>query len=100
MLALSLTACSGWVDTRKEIEGNNTGGVIPRPLLGGGANAQALADAHCAKWGSRARITFAQAEAAGDVVFVCEGWSPGVAPAPAPGTKQPPASKPQSSRTS
>jgi hypothetical protein len=75
---------------RKEIEGNNTGGVIPAELARG-ANVQSLASAHCAKWGASARITFSQVETGSDVVFVCER-----APvAPPPDVKPPtPAKKP------
>ena len=76
---------------RKEIEGNNTGGVIPAELARG-ANAQSLANAHCAKWGASARITFSQADTGSDTVFVCE-QAPAMPPAPAPPAKQPPAKK-------
>jgi hypothetical protein len=84
-LALALGACGASV--RKEIEGNNTGGNIPPALLAG-KNAQAIADAHCAKWGTRARITFSGAEAGGDTVFVCEGpTGPAMMAPPAADTK-------------
>ena len=70
--AILLASCGGGsYTTRTDIEGNNTGGVIP-PALSKGKDAQTLADAHCAKYGNRARITFSGAEAGGDVVFVCE----------------------------
>jgi hypothetical protein len=91
LLAVSLCACgsSSW---RKEIEGNNTGGVIPAELAKG-ANVQSLANAHCAKWGATARITFNQAADTGsDTVFVCE-QAPAVSPAPPPPAKQPPAKR-------
>lgn len=92
LIALAVGACGGGRDTRKEIEGNNTGGIIPAPLLAGGANAQALADAHCARWKSTARITFTAAETGGDVVFVCEiGGTPAVMVPPPP--KQTPATR-------
>ena len=67
----ALAACAVNYDTRKTIEGNNTGGIIP-PRLVAGNDPQTLANAHCAKYGTRARITFSGVEAGGDVVFVCE----------------------------
>jgi hypothetical protein len=69
LLGSLIGACGGI--TRKEIEGNNTGGVIPAGLVSGG-NAQSLANAHCAKWNATARITFSGADSGGDTVFVCE----------------------------
>jgi hypothetical protein len=69
---LLLAGCSAMLmDHRKEIEGNNTGGVIPPAALAG-KDAQTLANAHCGKWNSGAKITFSGAEAGGEVVFVCE----------------------------
>lgn len=82
-----LGACST-VTSQKEITGNNTGGVIP-PLLAQGADVQSLANAHCAKWGHRAQITFNEAAQGGEVVFICVG--PSGEPQwirPEPGTKQ------------
>ena len=89
LVTVALCACGSTY--RKEIEGNNTGGVIPAELARG-ANVQSLANAHCAKWGASARITFSQADTASDTVFVCE-QAPAVSPAPAPPAKQPPAKK-------
>ena len=83
---------------RNQIEGNNTGGVIPPGLISGG-NAQAVANAHCAKWNTTARITFSGAEAGGDTVFVCEtAAGPAMLgapanPPPAPAAKQAPAKR-------
>jgi hypothetical protein len=97
LVAAGLCACGS--SFRKEIEGNNTGGVIP-PELARGANVQSLANAHCAKWGTSARITFNQPDTATDTVFVCES-APAMPPtpaAPAPDTKKPPAKK-QAPRT-
>lgn len=99
--AILLASCGGGsFTTRKDIEGNNTGGVIP-PALTKGKNAQGLADAHCTKYGSKARITFSGAEAGGDVVFVCETASgpammsvqPPAKAAPATAAKQTPAKR-------
>jgi hypothetical protein len=92
--ALVLGAC-GAGHVRKEIEGNNTGGVIPPAALTG-KSAQTIADAHCGKWNTRARITFSGADAGGDTIFVCEtAAGPAVlgadVPAAAPQTKQAPA---------
>ena len=68
----ALTGCSAMMmDYRKEIEGNNTGGVIPPAALAG-KDAQTLANAHCAKWNSTAKITFSGADAGNEVVFVCQ----------------------------
>jgi hypothetical protein len=90
LLAAGVCACGS--SLRKEIEGNNTGGIIPAELARG-ANVQSLANAHCAKWGASARITFSQADTASDAVFVCEK-APAMPPAPPPpDTKQPPAKK-------
>jgi hypothetical protein len=90
LLAAGVCACGS--SLRKEIEGNNTGGVIPAELARG-ANVQSLANAHCAKWGASARITFNQADTGSDTVFVCER-APAMPPAPPPpDTKQPPAKK-------
>jgi hypothetical protein len=69
LLGAAVSACGG--SLRREIEGNNTGGVIPPTLVSGG-NAQSLANAHCAKWSATARITFSGADAGGDTIFVCE----------------------------
>jgi hypothetical protein len=91
-LGAAVVACSAGA-LRKDIEGNNTGGVIPPNLISGG-NAQSLANAHCAKWSSTARITFSGAEAGGDTIFVCEtATGPammGGTQAPAPAEKQAP----------
>ncbi|MEX2128668.1 MAG: hypothetical protein WD871_10560 [Xanthobacteraceae bacterium] len=69
LVAAALGACT--TVTRNEIEGNNTGGVIPGPMIKGG-NVASLAGAHCAKYGTNARITFEATQTGGDVVFVCE----------------------------
>jgi hypothetical protein len=69
LLGAAVSACGG--SLRNEIEGNNTGGVIPPTLVSGG-NAQSLANAHCGKWSATARITFSGADAGGDTIFVCE----------------------------
>ncbi|HEX5779589.1 MAG TPA: hypothetical protein VFY21_12175 [Xanthobacteraceae bacterium] len=101
LTAILLASCGGGsFSTRKDIEGNNTGGVIP-PAAAKGKDPQQLADAHCAKYGNRARITFSGAEAGGDVVFVCETASgpammatqPPAKAAPAASTKQTPAKR-------
>jgi hypothetical protein len=91
LIGAAVAACGGAL--RKEIEGNNTGGVIPPNLISGG-NAQSLANAHCAKWGATARVTFSGADAGGDTIFVCETASGptmmGTTQAPAPAQKQAP----------
>jgi hypothetical protein len=89
---LLVSACGG-ATVRKEIEGNNTGGSIPANLVKGG-NAQALADAHCARWSTRARITFSGTDSGGDTVFVCETASgPALFGTPPADTKAAPAPK-------
>lgn len=86
--AAALAAC-GSMSNPLEITGNNTGGVIPAALAKG-KDPQQLASGHCAKYGSAARITFSQAQAGGEVVFVCESAPPPQMPAPAePKSKQP-----------
>jgi hypothetical protein len=96
LLGTVVGACGSFA--RKEIEGNNTGGVIPAGLVSGG-NAQSLANAHCEKWNATARITFSGAESGGDTVFVCETASgPTMMGAPAaaptgPATNQAPAKR-------
>jgi hypothetical protein len=92
LLAATLAACTG--GPRREIEGNNTGGVIPGSMIAGG-NAASLAGAYCAKFGTNARITFEPSQAGGDVVFVCERPAaaappPGVTQRPTAGGKQAP----------
>jgi putative hemolysin len=71
VMAAALGAC-GTAPASKEITGNNTGGTIP-PLLAQGADVQSLANAHCARWGGTARITFNEVAQGGEVVFVCVG---------------------------
>jgi hypothetical protein len=83
-LAASIAACSG--GGRKEIEGNNTGGVIPFEMIGS-RDPQSLASAHCARWGGTARITFTQRDTGSDVVFVCETPAAPASPT-SPATKQ------------
>jgi hypothetical protein len=85
IVAVFLASCGGGWTARRDIEGNNTGGVIP-PAAAKGKYPQQLADAHCSKWGNKGRITFSGAEAGGDVVFVCE-----TATGPAMMATQPPA---------
>jgi hypothetical protein len=90
-----LAAC-GSMTNPLEITGNNTGGVIPAGLLAKGQDSQQLASAHCAKYGSAARITFNPIQAGGEVVFVCESAPPPVQPQPLPAgskAKQAPAGK-------
>lgn len=92
MLATVLAGCSGGVIARKEIEGNNTGGIIPFEMIKGG-NIQSLADAHCAKYKASARITYNGTDTGGDVVFVCEvNGMPAMMAAPA-ATQQAPATR-------
>lgn len=90
LTAVVLASCGGGFTTRKDIEGNNTGGVIP-PAAAKDKDPQQLADAHCSKWGNKGRITFRGAEAGGDVVFVCENATgPAMMATQAPATQQPP----------
>ena len=95
MLGGMLAACAGALDARKTIEGNSTGGLIPPAALAG-KDPLALANAHCARWNSNARITFSGADAGGDVIFICEK-TPGASWRQAPAaTKQ--ASEPAPSK--
>src|SRR5512134_2332125 len=86
----ALVGACGTMSSPNEITGNNTGGVIPAGLVKGN-NPQQLASAHCAKYGSAARITFSQAEAGGEVVFVCESAPP---PPQMPAPMEPKAKQP------
>ena len=95
LAAAGLGAC-GSSTARKEIEGNNTGGIVPAELARG-ANVQSLVSAHCAKWGANARITFNQIETGSDVVFVCEK-APSAPPPPSPDAKPPAPAKKQTPR--
>jgi hypothetical protein len=100
--AIVLASCGGSFSTRRDIEGNSTGGVIP-PAAAKDKDPQQLADAHCSKWGNKGRITFRGADAGGDVVFVCDtatgpammATQPPATPAPAaaPPAKQTPAKR-------
>jgi hypothetical protein len=96
-LAVAGLGACGSSTARKEIEGNNTGGVVPAELARG-ANVQSLVSAHCAKWGANARITFSQIETGSDVVFVCEK-APSAPPSPPPVSKPPAPAKKQTPRT-
>jgi hypothetical protein len=90
-LAAAVLASCGGFTARKDIEGNNTGGVIP-PAAAKDKDPQQLADAHCSKWGNKGRITFRGAEAGGDVVFVCESATgPAMMATQPPAAQQPPA---------
>jgi hypothetical protein len=83
-VSAALAACGSLGGSGKEIEGNNTGGFIPATLAKGN-NPQALADAHCARWKSTARITANAVDTGGDVVFICEvGGQPAMTVPPAP----------------
>ena len=90
LIGAVVSAC-GAGTLRNKIEGNNTGGVIPPAIISGG-NAQTLANEHCAKWNTTARITFSGAEAGGDTVFVCE-TAVGPAMMGTPATNTPPDAK-------
>jgi hypothetical protein len=79
--SIVLHGCAGLSDRPDEITGNNTGGVIP-PKMAAKGNVEGMAAAHCAKWGSTARVTFTQAQTGGEAVFVCEkGGQPAMNPA-------------------
>jgi len=93
---LAIAGCTAIMsDYRKEIEGNNTGGVIPPAALAG-KDAQTLANAHCAKWNSSAKITFSGADAGGEVVFVCDAPGASWHRAPAASQQAPAPSKSKS----
>jgi hypothetical protein len=73
------TSFSFWSSTSKEINGNNTGGIVPATVTSE-AEQTAAAQAHCAKYNSQMRVTTRPTEAGGKMVFVCE--PPGTPPPP------------------
>jgi hypothetical protein len=78
----ALGACT---TNRVDIEGNETGGYASRMSANEGEVLN-KANAHCAKWGRTAKITFISPEIGGNVTFICE------TPVPAPSATLPPSS--------
>jgi hypothetical protein len=84
VLVLALGACGSTINWNlfaiEQIEGNSSGGIIPKRLATG--DVQAKADAFCKPYDRVARITFNQGDAGGKVVFICEDPAPRGAPSP------------------
>ena len=84
--AAALGACANRVET----EGNETGGFTPRTSANE-AEVLGRANAHCAKWGRSAKITYMPPEIGNNVVFICETpVSPAALPPSAPAPTRPP----------
>lgn len=88
VLAVALCGCStfSWT-SNKSVLGNRSGGIVPKAVTNA-AEANQLAREHCAQYSLVPRVTAAQSETGGKLVFVCE--RPGQAPPP----KEPIASYP------
>jgi uncharacterized lipoprotein YehR (DUF1307 family) len=72
-LVLAVTAC-GTSDSNK-IQGNQSGGIVPTTIKNE-PDQIAAANAFCAQYNKTARVTAAQAEASGRLIFVCENAAP------------------------
>lgn len=84
VMSIILHGCAGLNQPADEITGNNTGGVIP-PKLAAKGNVEAMAAAHCAKWGATSRVTFPSSQTGGEAVFICEkGGQPTMLPSNQP----------------
>jgi hypothetical protein len=75
-LGLALGGCSSGTITgldfwrSYEIDGNQTGGIIPYELARRG-NGQAQADKFCGQYNRPAKITFDAVASGGTIVFIC-----------------------------
>lgn len=82
LIAALLGGCASfsfWSNTSKEINGNNTGGIVPATVTSEQEQV-AAAQAHCATYSSQMRVTARPSETGGKLVFVCE--PPGTPPPP------------------
>lgn len=82
LIAALLGGCNSfsfYTSTSKEINGNNTGGIVPSTVTSEQEQV-AAAQAHCAKYQSQMRITARPSETGGRLIFVCE--PPGTPPPP------------------
>lgn len=69
VMAAALAGLIGCADSNK-IQGNETGGIVPRTIVGDAAT-EAAAQDYCKAYGRTARITARGADAGGSTVFVC-----------------------------
>jgi hypothetical protein len=69
VIAAALAVLAGCTDSNK-IQGNETGGIVPK-IITSDAAAEAAAQDYCKQYGRTARITARGADAGGTNVFVC-----------------------------
>jgi hypothetical protein len=69
VVAASLAVLAGCADSNK-IQGNETGGIVPRTITGNAA-AEAAAQDYCKQYNRTAKITAQGSDAGGTTVFVC-----------------------------
>jgi hypothetical protein len=69
VLAVVLAGLVGCTGSNK-IQGNETGGIVPK-IVSSDADAAAAAADYCKQYGRAPRITATRAEAGGTTVFVC-----------------------------
>jgi hypothetical protein len=75
-VVLAVTACG--TDSTK-IQGNQSGGIVPETIKSEQEQI-AAASQFCAQYNKTARVTAAQTEASGRLIFVCDPAAPGAAP--------------------
>ena len=69
VIAAALAVLASCADSNK-IQGNETGGIVPK-IVNSDAAAEAAAQDYCKAYGRTARITAKGADAGGSTVFVC-----------------------------
>ncbi len=82
LMGAAMGGCSSftfYTNTSKDINGNNTGGIVPATVTSEQEQV-AAAQAHCAKYNGQMRVTARPSETGGKLVFVCE--APGTPPPP------------------
>lgn len=69
LMAAAFAVLAGCADSSK-IQGNETGGIVPK-IINNDAAAEAAAQDFCKPYGRTARVTAKGADAGGSTVFVC-----------------------------
>lgn len=69
VMVAALAVLAGCADSNK-IQGNDTGGIVPKTITGDAAT-EAAAQDFCKTYGRTARITAKGSDAGGTTVFVC-----------------------------
>ena len=69
VIAAALAVLAGCSDSNK-IQGNETGGIVPK-IISSDAAAEAAAQDYCKQYGRVARITAKGNDAGGTTIFVC-----------------------------